>query len=88
MLPTPMEVLGGEGLCAFSSRGSLSLEGQGHGGWETPSRSSEWRPCRSLFVDAVNLEAWKQAALRDLLEKRPPRVQAPGLLWEAVTHVF
>lgn len=88
MLPTPMEVLGGEGLCAFSSRGSLSLEGQGHGGWETPSRSSEWRPCRSLFVDAVNLEAWKQAALRDLLEKRLPRVQAPGLLWEAVTHVF
>ena len=41
-----------------------------------------------MFVDAVNLEAWKQAALRDLLEKRPPRVQAPGLLWEAVTHVF
>ena len=50
-------------------------------------RERKSRPCRSLLVDAVNLEVWKQGARRDLLEKCPSRVQAPGLHGEAVTSV-
>lgn len=38
----PWRSWGGEGLCTSSSRGSLSPEGQGHGGRASPSPSSEW----------------------------------------------